>query len=99
MKNKHCSWCDKQFQTKLSYQIYCSPECREQATKEKIAQKYLRDKVKKRAGKVRLCKTCGKQLSMYTEEVICQSCDINPDDVRDILKEIKGIINGKIELE
>jgi len=36
---------------------------------------------------------------MYTEEVICQSCDINPDDVRDILKEIKGIINGKIELE
>jgi len=99
MKNKHCSWCDKQFQTKLSYQIYCSPECREQATKEKIAQKYLRDKVKKRAGKVRLCKTCGRQLSMYTEEVICQSCDINPDDVRDILKEIKGIINGKIELE
>jgi RecJ-like exonuclease len=99
MKNKHCSWCDKQFQTKLSYQIYCSPECREQATKEKIAQKYLRDKVKKRAGKIRLCKTCGKQLSMYTEEVICQSCDINPDDVRDILKEIKGIINGKIELE
>lgn len=99
MKNKHCSWCDKQFQTKLSYQIYCSAECREQATKEKIAQKYLRDRVKKRAGKVRLCKTCGRQLSIYTEEVICQSCEVNPDDVRDVLKEIKGIINGKIELE
>jgi len=99
MKNKHCSWCDKQFQTKLSYQIYCSAECREQATKEKIAEKYIRDRVKKRAGKVRLCKTCGKQLSMYTEEVICQSCEVNPDDVRDVLKEIKGIINGKIEFE
>ena len=99
MKNKHCSWCDKQFQTKLSYQIYCSAECREQATKEKIAEKYIKDRVKKRAGKVRLCKTCGKQLSMYTEEVICQSCEVNPDDVRDVLKEIKGIINGKIEFE
>jgi RecJ-like exonuclease len=99
MKNKHCSWCDKQFQTKLSYQIYCSPECREQATKEKIAQKYVRDKIKKRAGKVRLCKTCGRQLSMYTEEVICQSCDVNPDDVRDALKDIKEILNGKIKFD
>jgi hypothetical protein len=97
MKNKHCSWCDKQFQTKLSYQIYCSAECREQATKEKIAQKYLRDKVKKRIGKVRLCKTCGRHLSIYTEEVICQICEVNPDEVRDALKEIKGIINGKIK--
>jgi hypothetical protein len=99
MTNKHCSWCDKQFQTKLSYQIYCSPECREHATREKIAEKYLRDKVKKRAGKIRLCKSCNKQLSMYTEESICQACDIDPDDVKDALKEIKGIINGKIELE
>lgn len=97
MKNKHCNWCDKQFQTKLSYQIYCSAECREQATKEKIAQKYLRDKVKKRIGKVRLCKTCGRHLSIYTEEVICQTCEVNPDEVRDALKEIKGIINGKIK--
>ncbi len=97
MKNKHCSWCDSQFKTALSYQIYCSAECREQATREKIAQKYLRDKVKKRAGKVRLCKTCGKQLSMYTEENICQSCEVNPDEVRDALKEIKGILNGKVK--
>jgi DNA-binding TFAR19-related protein (PDSD5 family) len=99
MKNKHCSWCDKQFQTKLSYQIYCSPECREQATREKIAQKYLKDKVKKRMGKVRLCKTCSKQLSMYTEETICQICEVNPDDVKDTLKEIKDILNGKIKLD
>jgi len=99
MKNKHCSWCDSQFKTALSYQIYCSAECREQATREKIAQKYLRDKVKKRAGKVRLCKTCGKQLSMYTEETICQLCEVNPDDVKDALKEIKDILNGKTKLD
>lgn len=95
MKNKHCSWCDTQFKTSLSYQIYCSADCREQATKEKIAQKYLKDKIKKRIGKVRLCKTCNKQLSIYTEETICQACEVNPDEVRDALKEIRGIINGK----
>jgi methylphosphotriester-DNA--protein-cysteine methyltransferase len=99
MKNKHCDWCDNLFQTKLSYQIYCSPECRQSATKEKIAQKYLKDKVKKRAGKIRPCKNCGKQLSIYTEEVICQACDINPDDVKDALKEIKDILNGKIKFD
>jgi hypothetical protein len=99
MKNKHCSWCDKQFQTKLSYQIYCSAECREQATKEKIAEKYLKDRVKKRAGKIRLCKSCNKQLSRYTEETICQICEVIPDDVKNTLKEIKDILNGKTKLE
>jgi hypothetical protein len=99
MNNKHCNWCDKQFQTKLSYQIYCSAECREQATKEKIAEKYLKDKVKKRAGKIRLCKACNKQLSIYTEENICQACEINPDDVKDVLKDIKEILNGKIKFD
>jgi hypothetical protein len=99
MKNKHCNWCDKQFQTKLSYQIYCSAECREQATREKIAEKYLKDKIKKRIGKIRLCKNCGKHLSIYTEETVCQSCEIVPDDVRDTLKEIKDILNGKTKLD
>jgi len=99
MKNKHCNWCDSQFVTELSYQIYCSAECREKATKEKIAEKYFQNKIKKRIGKTRLCKQCNKQLSIYTEETICQSCEINPTDVDDILKEIKGIINGKTELE
>lgn len=99
MKTKHCDWCDHPFETRLSYQIYCSAECRQLATKEKIAEKYLKDKIKKRAGKVRPCRNCGKQLSIYTEETICQACEVNPDEVKDVLKEIKGIINGKIELE
>jgi len=50
MKQKHCEWCDAPFETKISYQIYCSPECREQATKEKIAQRY---NIKKRNNKNR----------------------------------------------
>lgn len=98
MKTKHCSWCDHQFETALSYQIYCSAECREQATKQKIAEKYLKNKIKKRIGKVRLCKNCGKQLSIYTEEAVCQSCEVVPDEVKNALKEIRGIVNGKIEL-
>ena len=36
---KHCQWCDKTFESLISYQIYCSLECRESATKEKIAAK------------------------------------------------------------
>jgi RecJ-like exonuclease len=99
MKTKHCEWCDNPFQTKLSYQIYCSPECRQLATKEKIAEKYLRDKIQKRGNKIRLCKTCGKKLSMYTDETICQSCEVNPDEVKDTLKEIKDILNGKIKFD
>ena len=99
MINKHCSWCDKQFQTKLSYQIYCSTECREQATKEKIAEKYLRDKVKKRIGKIRLCKSCNKYLSIYTEESICNACLVNPDDIKNVLKDIREIMDGKTKLD
>lgn len=99
MKNKHCNWCDNQFQTKLSYQIYCSAPCREQATKEKIAIKYTKDRIAKRGNKARPCKSCGKQLSMYTEEVICQACESNPDEVSQVLKEMKRIINGKTKLD
>jgi hypothetical protein len=99
MKSKHCSYCDNQFNTKLSYQIYCSPLCREEATKEKILEKYNRDKVKKRQGKSRPCKSCGKQMSAYNDSQTCLACEANPDEVSQILKQIKGIANGKIEFD
>lgn len=99
MNNKHCSWCDNQFQTKLSYQIYCSTECREQATKEKIAQKYLINKIQNRKMKMRICKVCGLRLSIYNDNPVCQICEINPNDLKDVLKEIRGIADGKIEFE
>lgn len=99
MKTKHCEWCDHSFETKLSYQIYCSAECRELATREKIAEKYIKDKIRKRQGKTRLCKACGKQLSIYNDGNVCLECESNPDEVNQILKEIKGIANGKIEFD
>lgn len=92
---KHCSWCDSEFTSDITYQIYCSPECREDATKQKIAQRYIATRRQKRKGKVRSCKQCGSQLSIYNDESLCVSCNINPGSVEKALKEIKGKINGK----
>ena len=91
MKNKHCQWCDQQFHTKISYQIYCSPECREHATREKISERYFSVKVKKRKGKARGCKACGISLSIYNDEQLCQVCLINPSEVKKALGEIKKL--------
>lgn len=95
MKTKHCQWCDNNFQTEISYQIYCSPACREEATKEKIADRYIISRRNRRIGQVRNCKSCGSRLSAYNDDPICSSCLINPSDVTKALKEIKGIANGK----
>jgi len=93
MNHKRCEWCDHQFQTKISYQIYCSAECREAATKEKIAQNYVARRVQNRLGKNRKCKSCGSPLSIYNDNSLCSLCVINPSDVAKALREIKGIIN------
>jgi hypothetical protein len=92
---KHCQWCDNSFDTKISYQIYCSEGCRELATKEKITQRYLQTRRNKRHGKERKCKSCDAVLSAYNDDVLCQSCIVVPKDVEKILKEIKGMANGK----
>jgi hypothetical protein len=99
MKQKHCEWCNYQFNTDISYQIYCSSSCRELATKEKIAERYALSRRRNRIGKTRSCKSCGGQLSAYNDESICQACTINPDDVAKALREIKGIASGKKTLE
>lgn len=92
---KTCQWCDNSFKPNVGYQIYCSPECRESATKEKIAQRYSVARRNRMMNKKRFCKSCGVQLSAYNDDVICQSCNINPSEVNKALKEIKGIANGK----
>ena len=97
MKNKHCQWCDNTFETSISYQIYCSPSCREDATKEKIAQRYAIARRAKRHGKDRKCKSCSMPLSAYNDDILCQSCLVSPLDVAKALKEIKGFGNGKFE--
>lgn len=92
---KHCSWCDTEFNSDISYQIYCSPTCREGATKQKIAERYISIRRQKRKGKERSCKQCKSQLSMYNDENLCVLCNVNPNSVQKALKEIKGKGNGK----
>jgi hypothetical protein len=85
---KNCQWCDTDFISEVSYQIYCSPECRESA-------RYLVTRRQKRLGKTRKCKSCNKDLSIYNDEELCNDCNVNPKDVNKALKDIKGFINGK----
>lgn len=92
---KHCQWCDEQFTTKISYQIYCSAECREAATKEKIVERYAFTRRNRRHGKVRKCKSCSANLSAYNDEPLCTACVVNPNDVSKALKDIKEFMNGK----
>jgi hypothetical protein len=95
MKNKPCEWCDTTFETKISYQIYCSATCREAATREKISARYQITRRTKLQKKVRVCKSCGSNLSVYNDDVLCNNCIINPKEVARILKQIKGMANGK----
>lgn len=87
---KNCKWCDKPFVTAITYQIYCSPECRESATKEKIAARYQISRRQKRKGKDRVCKSCSAPLSIYNDDPLCFTCNVNPKDVLRALKDIKG---------
>lgn len=87
---KHCNWCDHLFESKIAYQIYCSEECRDAATKEKIAARYIQTRRQKRKGKERRCKNCNGKLSIYNDDPLCAKCNINPKDVIKALKNIKG---------
>ncbi|NBP56943.1 hypothetical protein EBU71_10520 [bacterium] len=92
---KHCQWCDKEFESSISYQIYCSEECRDFATKEKIAQRYIQTRRQKRKGKNRVCKQCNEKLSIYNDEPLCAKCNINPVEVKKVLKQLKEMSNVK----
>jgi hypothetical protein len=95
---KHCQWCDSPFETKVSYQIYCSVPCRTHATREKINERYLKQRLENPSHKQRKCKSCGASLSVYNNEKICGKCRIDPLEVTKALKEIKRIADGKDKL-
>jgi hypothetical protein len=95
---KNCQWCDTNFKPRVSYQIYCSDTCREEATKEKIAQRYIISRRNKMIGKTKTCKSCKQPLSVYNDEQLCSACNVNPSDVSKTIKEIKRMANGKNEI-
>lgn len=94
---KLCSWCDTKFAPAVSYQIYCSEQCRNAATKEKIVERHKILKRKKRFGKIRVCRSCQEKLSVYNDGPLCDSCEIDPTLLNRALKELKRL--GIIEYE
>jgi hypothetical protein len=93
MKNKRCNHCDTAFMPAVSYQIYCSVTCRELATREKISERYQITRRTRRTGKVRTCSSCGHNLSIYNDDRLCQSCLVDPKEVKKALKELRDLSN------
>ena len=96
---KTCQWCDTAFDPNVKYQIYCTPGCRESATKEKITQRYAITRRNKMIGKDRKCRACGSKLSAYNDDALCQTCLVDPVEVLKALKKIKGAASGKPKLD
>lgn len=91
---KICDWCSEEFQPNVSYQIYCSAECRERATKEKVNERYQLKRRQKLAKKKRKCSGgCGTIISIYNTSGFCGSCMINSNQVMKALKELKGLVD------
>ena len=88
-----CAWCDTEFVKDHPQQIYCSVECRTEASKES-ARRYAKvAKYKARVGKSRKCKTCYTPLSVYNDHSLCSVCSVKHDAVRKALKNIKEFID------
>lgn len=90
---KICDWCGNDFEPNVSYQIYCSVECREAATKSKVSDRYQQKRRQRLAGRVRKCVQCDTILSSYNSDNLCGSCVINQKQVDKALKELKGLID------
>ena len=88
---KNCAWCATEFYSKVSYQIYCSVECRTEATKQKITDRYNSKRIIKRKNKETLCSGgCGTKISIYNENNFCNMCLFNQKKVNKMLKELRG---------
>lgn len=91
---KPCSWCNNYFTASVSYQIYCSAECRDEATKEKIAERHKALRKQKRNNKERLCAgKCGTRLSVYNNHSFCDNCYVNQKEVNKKIREIKALFH------
>jgi hypothetical protein len=95
---KACECCSKDFAPKVTYQIYCSSECRELATKEKISYRQQIMRAKSRSGKKRKCSGgCETIISIYNNNGFCGNCMINKRKVDQMLKELKGLFDYEQE--
>ena len=95
---KLCNKCDVYFTPKVSYQVYCTELCRQEATKEKIAERYQLTRRQKRKGKEKKCLGgCDTKLSIYNDSGFCANCNVSKKAVDKMLKELKGFIEYEQE--
>ena len=86
----YCKWCDKQFSPNTTKQIYCSSECRQEASKEKILERYHLQKRKNRKGKEKKCGGgCTTLLSIYNDSGICDNCLVHQSKMKTFMRELK----------
>jgi hypothetical protein len=89
-KMLYCRWCDKQFSPNTTKQIYCSSECRQEASKEKILERYHLQKRKNRKGKEKKCGGgCNTLLSIYNDSGICDNCLVHQSKMKTFMRELK----------
>lgn len=94
---QYCRWCDKDFKASSKHQIYCSLECRQLATKEKVIQRAQKQKLKRRMNKKRFCNSCGVEISIYNEYATCNNCYIDKKKVDKFLKDMRYLFNYEKE--
>jgi hypothetical protein len=87
----NCIWCGEEFHPNSAKQIYCSTPCRQQASKEKILERYHIEKRKKRKGKEKKCAGgCGTTLSIYNDSSMCDNCLVHKKKMNSFMKELKN---------
>jgi hypothetical protein len=89
--------CNNEFEPKTHNQKYCSDECCRTATNLKLKEKYYEKKAR-RAGVVFKCKGkgCNQELSMYTDDYICNVCKSKKrSEERKLLIEMVLNVSGK----
>lgn len=98
MEEAFCNFCGEIFYRNSSKQIYCGPDCRQEASREKILERYNIEKIKKRVGKNKTCAGgCGTILSIYNDSKMCENCIVNNKKMNKFLKEIKDYFDYEQE--
>lgn len=92
-----CRWCDKDFISQSKHQIYCSLECRQAATKEKVIERAQKQKLKRRMNKKRFCATCATEISIYNEHPTCNNCYIDKKKMDKFLKDMRYLFDYEKE--
>lgn len=95
--SQYCRQCDKEFSSNSKHQIYCSVECRDKATKQKMLERQQKQKLKRRINKKRFCSSCGCEISIYNEYSTCNNCLIDNKKVDKFLKQMRNLFEYEKE--